>query len=241
MPAGAHGPIRSALSGLKSASSLVRRDGPRPPVRPRLRRRNLAVGKAGIAIAVQQSAGHASLTLFIGAVGAFARIVILTALGTPGIVARRCRRDRREPGEGCRTECQQRQLRLAHDLTPLLTAYDTRHITSGFAKPLYSNSTARHPEKSPAEPAGLQSRTSQDRYSTFRPANSTTFFHFSVSDLISSPNASGVCARGSPPSSTRRLAMSGSFISVLISLLSLAMISLGVFFGAPMPNSALAS
>src|SRR6476659_4336899 len=185
---------------------LVRCNGPRATVRPRLRLRRLAIGHHWIGPAVQQAAGDAGLALLIGAVGTFAGIVIRAALGAPGVVAGRRGRDGDEAGKDRRAQRQQRQLRLAHDPDSSLHRARYAPCIIRFRRAvLFQINGTKYARKKPCQAAGLQSQGSQDRYSTFRPANSTTFFHFSVSALISSPNASGVCTRGSPPSSTSRL------------------------------------
>src|SRR6516165_9339623 len=70
-------------------------------------------------------------------------------------------------------------------------------------------------------------------HSTLRPANSTTFFHLSVSALIISPKPSGEAISGAPPSSTKRWLSSGSPKMALISPFSFATTSPAVFLGAP--------
>ena len=162
----------------------------------------------------------------------------------PGIAHKCCRRIRREcrrrgparntdsrtppPAKGRRAwrpgprdQRQYRQHRVAHDRSPLSEI----RATSSF----------------PLIPAAYamfrgQLHSHLRRYWRLRPPSST-----SRSRLDIGAELSGVWISGSPPSSTRRLVMSGSFKIALISVLSLAMISFGVFFGAPMPNSALAS
>src|SRR6266403_2132349 len=84
-------------------------------------------------------------------------------------------------------------------------------------------------------------RFRQPVQSTCTPAALTTFSHFSVSATIILPKASGGPISGSPPRSISFALIAGSASTALISLFSFSMISLGVFFGTPMPNSALAS
>src|SRR5262249_10330897 len=62
-----------------------------------------------------------------------------------------------------------------------------------------------------------------------------TLLHFSVSSAISFPNSAGESASTAPPRSARRALILGSARRALISLLSLLMISAGVFLGAPTP------
>src|SRR5499426_1987620 len=68
-----------------------------------------------------------------------------------------------------------------------------------------------------------------------------TLPHFSVSSAMSLPNSPGESASTSPPRSASRVFSLGSARAALISLLSLSMISEGVFPGAPTPNQPLAS
>src|SRR5262249_29473578 len=78
-------------------------------------------------------------------------------------------------------------------------------------------------------------------HSALAPANLITLAHFSVSSAINIPKSAGEPANTVPPSSARRLLSAGSERPALISLLSLSMISAGVFRGAPTPPQALAS
>src|SRR5947208_2993142 len=73
------------------------------------------------------------------------------------------------------------------------------------------------------------------------PANLITLAHFSVSSAISFPNSAGDPGSATPPRSASRAFMLGSARAALISLLSVSMISAGVFLGAPRPITALAS
>jgi hypothetical protein len=65
--------------------------------------------------------------------------------------------------------------------------------------------------------------------------------HFSVSSATSLPNSAGELRKTVLPRSEICAAILGSASQVLISLLSLSMITLGVFFGAPTPNHPMAS
>src|SRR6516225_8446904 len=68
------------------------------------------------------------------------------------------------------------------------------------------------------------------------PANITTLAHFSVSSAISLPKSVGEPgSTGEPNSANRALAANPA----LISLLSLSMITTGVFLGTPTPYHAL--
>jgi hypothetical protein len=69
----------------------------------------------------------------------------------------------------------------------------------------------------------------------------TTFAHFSVSSSISLLKSAGEPASAVPPNSAIRDFNRSSARPALISLLSLSMISTGVFLGAPIPNQVLAS
>src|SRR6266567_4276818 len=68
-----------------------------------------------------------------------------------------------------------------------------------------------------------------------------TFAHFSVSSTISSLKSAGEPGSAAPPMSTNRALIFGSESPALISLLSLSMISAGVFLGAQIPDHELAS
>src|SRR5215510_11887951 len=68
-----------------------------------------------------------------------------------------------------------------------------------------------------------------------------TLAHFSVSSAMSFPKSADEPAITVPPRSASRAFIFGSVRAALISVLSLPMISAGVFFGAPMPAHALAS
>src|SRR6267154_5423186 len=68
-----------------------------------------------------------------------------------------------------------------------------------------------------------------------------TFPHFCVSSAISLPKSAAEPDSTMPPRSASRAFILGSARAALISLLSLAMISKGVFLGAPTPYHVLAS
>src|SRR6267154_610810 len=78
-------------------------------------------------------------------------------------------------------------------------------------------------------------------HSGLRPANLTTLLHFSVSSAISFPKAAGEPASAVPPKSANRALIFGSERTALMSLLSLLMMSVGVFLGTPKPSQKLAS
>src|SRR5262249_8504635 len=73
------------------------------------------------------------------------------------------------------------------------------------------------------------------------PADLTTFAHFSVSSSMSLPKSAGELASAVAPKSESFVLILGSTSAALISLLSLSMISTGVFLGAPTPRILLAS
>src|SRR5262245_43277147 len=79
------------------------------------------------------------------------------------------------------------------------------------------------------------------RQSALMLAARITLRHFSVSSAISLPKSEGETASTSPPRSARRALILGSARPALISLLSLSMISAGVFLGAPTPYQPVAS
>src|SRR4029077_4774374 len=68
-----------------------------------------------------------------------------------------------------------------------------------------------------------------------------TLPHLSVSLEMNLPNSAGVIDIGTAPKSASRAFILGSARAALISLLSLSMISVGVFLGAPIPYQPLAS
>ena len=72
-------------------------------------------------------------------------------------------------------------------------------------------------------------------HSGLMPADLTTLPHFSVSSAMSLPKSAGEPASAVPPRSASRALILGSARPALISLLSLSMISAGVFLGAPTP------
>src|SRR5262245_64095363 len=77
--------------------------------------------------------------------------------------------------------------------------------------------------------------------SALAPENFTTLAHFSVSSARSLLNSAGEPASTAPPMSARRALILGSARPASIAWLSLSTISTGVFLGAPMPNTKLAS
>jgi hypothetical protein len=68
-----------------------------------------------------------------------------------------------------------------------------------------------------------------------------TLPHFSVSSAMNLPKSAGEPASTVAPKSASRALIVGSASPALISLLSLSMISVGVFLGAPTPKKPLAS
>src|SRR5262249_28642822 len=77
--------------------------------------------------------------------------------------------------------------------------------------------------------------------SALTPANFTTLPHFSVSSTLSLPKSLGEPVSAVPSRSASRAFILGSATPASISLLSLSMISTGVFLGAPTPYQPLAS
>jgi len=71
------------------------------------------------------------------------------------------------------------------------------------------------------------------------PANLTTLAHFSVSSAISLPKSVGEPGSTGEPNSANRALSLGAANPALISLLSLSMITTGVFLGTPTPYHAL--
>src|SRR5262249_58727047 len=92
-------------------------------------------------------------------------------------------------------------------------------------------------------PSGRYGRFGRSRvdHSALMPANLITFAHFSVSSAMSRPKSVGEPTSPMPPTLASRALILGSESAALISVLSLSMISSGVFFGAPTPNHVLAS
>jgi hypothetical protein len=78
-------------------------------------------------------------------------------------------------------------------------------------------------------------------YSGLMLAARITLPHFSVSSAISLPKSAGEPASTVPPRSAMRALILGSARPALISFLSLSMISMAVFLGAPRPYQALAA
>src|SRR5712671_1752504 len=83
-------------------------------------------------------------------------------------------------------------------------------------------------------------RADQDQLA-LAPENFTTLAHFSVSSAMSFLKSVGEPGSTVSPRSASRALILESARAALISLLSLSMISAGVFLGAPTPNQALAS
>src|SRR5262245_24144629 len=77
-------------------------------------------------------------------------------------------------------------------------------------------------------------------YSALIPAARITLPHFSVNSTMNLLNSAGELANGSAPKSTSRALNMGSARAALTCLLRIAMISGGVFAGAPMPSQLLA-
>src|ERR1700726_1767845 len=176
-------------------------------------------GDARIDVAIISTPGRARHALGIGLIRAVAGGPEIPALHAPGIIVGGGGTGARQGGAARRQYGQHGHCRIAHDRS-------SPHKT--VASPRLKNEAAI-------------GRFRRPPHSTCAPANLTTFSHFSVSAAIIAPKASGVEISGSPPSSVRRFFISGSASTALTSLLSFSMISGGVFFGAPMPNSALAS
>ena len=78
-------------------------------------------------------------------------------------------------------------------------------------------------------------------YSALMLAARTTLAHFSVSSAMNLPNSAGEVWNTVLPRSANRAFITGLASAALISMLSLLMISAGVFRGAPMPKKVLAS
>src|SRR5262249_31099066 len=76
----------------------------------------------------------------------------------------------------------------------------------------------------------------QPHHSALMPANLITLPHFSVSSAMSLLKSAGEQAIAVPPRSAIRALILGFTSAALISMLSLLMISGGVFLGAPMPK-----
>src|SRR5262249_2127379 len=78
-------------------------------------------------------------------------------------------------------------------------------------------------------------------HSHITPTNFATLLHLSVSSAISLLKSAGEPGRTVPPSSASRALILGSARLALTSLLSISMMSAGVFLGAPRPEIPLAS
>src|SRR5262245_24296748 len=81
----------------------------------------------------------------------------------------------------------------------------------------------------------LWNMSSRLDHSGFAPENLITLAHFSVSSTMSLLKSEGEPANTVPPRSAIRALIRGSVRATLISLLSLSMISVGVFLGAATP------
>src|ERR1700719_3386062 len=128
--------------------------------------------------------------------------------------------------------------------------YQMQKLTAGkcHKAPLRKPSAARQARcrKDAARSDGGQySKTDRARYprdqSALAPENFTTFAHFCVSSEMKVPNSADEPVSIMPPSSVSLVFSLGSARPALISLLSLSMTSVGVFFGAPTPYQVLAS
>jgi hypothetical protein len=89
--------------------------------------------------------------------------------------------------------------------------------------------------------AGGQCGFEDAGHSGFAPEYFTTLAHFSVSSAMSFPKSEAEPPSIVPPRSASRAFIFGSARMVLISILSLSMISAGVFLGTPIPCHELAS
>jgi hypothetical protein len=88
----------------------------------------------------------------------------------------------------------------------------------------------------------MEYRGGDDRpYSALMPAARITLPHFSVYSTMNFPKSVGELANGSPPKSTSRALNVVSARAALTCLLRIAMISGGVFAGAPIPSQLVAS
>src|SRR5262249_39299551 len=98
--------------------------------------------------------------------------------------------------------------------------------------------TQRAPARDDAQRTELSAMVDQ---SSLAPDNFTTLPHFSVSSTMSLPKSLGEPVSAMPQGPASRAFILGSAPPASISLLSLSMISTGVFLGAPTPNQPLAS
>src|SRR5215813_637021 len=94
---------------------------------------------------------------------------------------------------------------------------------------------------SSSEEYGIRSKRQLSVHSGLMLAARTTLAHFSVSAAMSLAKSAGEPARIVPPSSASRALIFGSATPAFNSLLSLSMISAGVFLGTPTPCQPLAS
>src|SRR5215472_12127028 len=89
-------------------------------------------------------------------------------------------------------------------------------------------------------PNGCYGTSTWDQ-SALMPTDLITLAHFSVSSAMSLPKSAGETTSGVTPKTASRAFILGSARPALISLLSLSMISAGVFLGMPTPYQLLAS
>src|SRR6185437_2552132 len=122
----------------------------------------------------------------------------------------------------------------------LPTARDHPDLVEGDPERSSPRMATRARSKSPNERNGISSRIFPDQAALI-PANLTTLPHFSVSSAMRMPKSADESASPVPPMSASRALILGSASAALISVLSVAIISVGVSLGAPRPNHALAS
>src|SRR5262249_25384232 len=104
---------------------------------------------------------------------------------------------------------------------------------------LNPNSTARCTgafsfDRCRRSPNGCYGTSTWDQ-SALMPTDLITLAHFSVSSAMSLPKSAGETTSGVTPKTASRAFILGSARPALISLLSLSMISPGVFLGTPRP------
>src|SRR5215472_2298427 len=87
----------------------------------------------------------------------------------------------------------------------------------------------------------MEYRRRAEHYSALMLADLITLPHFSVSSAMCLAKSAGEPANTETPTSSSRALIFGSARAALISRLSLSMISVGVFLGAPIATNALAS
>src|SRR5260370_39641288 len=78
-------------------------------------------------------------------------------------------------------------------------------------------------------------------YSALLLAARITLAHFSVSSAMSLPTSAGESAHSPPPSFARCVLILGPARPPLLPLVSLSTISVGAFFGAPLPSQRLSA